>query len=645
MAIDTDDDRSRALLVSDDFLRRAIDQSHLNALRVALYQQTGDPEFAAMKVETHAPAGTPFLAHVVVREHHDRLKEKAFEFLRAYRGGAAPRPDRARALELMALFQGDTVDAVDTGAADYGLEELAFDDFSRQASWRTGVRPGRLDGFIVTIVGAGFSGIAAGIQLDRLGIPFRIIERQSGIGGTWELNDYPEARVDITTFLYQYKFVKNYPWKSYFATRDELKDYIDHVVDTYGIRDRIETRTTLRNASWHADDKKWMLDIEHADGSIELFASNVVISAAGLFSTPNLPDIPGIGDFEGTIFHTTAWDHGHDFTGERVALIGTGSTGSQLMPALARRAARLDVYQRTPNWVTPVRGYHDRVTPEKRWLLDNMPYYSNWFSYSHHLAQMQSQNLHRIDPAWTAKGGHINEKNDQLRAGLTRYIRRKLGDRTDLIDKLTPSYAPMARRLVVDNGWYDTLVRDNVELVTDGIDHFTASGIVTRSGRRADYDLVVLGAGFRVSQYLWPVDYVGRDGARLEDLWSADGARAYLTVALPGFPNFFMLYGPNAGVRSGSFHSWMEILTRYICGCIVAMLEGDGDVIEVRREAYDAYNKALDAQMQEMLWESEKGGGGYYVNEFGRSGVNMPWTLAEFYARVREPDLDDFIVS
>ena len=465
------------------------------------------------------------------------------------------------------------------------------------------------------------------------------------IGGTWELNDYPEARVDITTFLYQFKFVKNYPWRSYFATRDELKDYIDHVVDRYGIRGRIETSTALRGARWDDAEKLWRLEIVRPDGSVEHAVSTVVLSAAGLFSTPHLPDIPGIGDYRGRIFHTTAWDHGYDCAGKRVALIGTGSTGSQLMPELARRASHLAVYQRTPNWVTPVRGYHARVTPEKRWLLDNMPHYSNWFNYSQHLAQMQSQHLHRIDPAWVAGGGRINERNDQLRAGLERYIRRKLGGREDLISRLVPEYAPMARRLVVDNGWYDTLLRDNVELITTGIDHFTSRGIVARDGSAAEYDLVVLGAGFKVSQYLWPVDYVGRYGATLADLWSRDGARAYLTVALPGFPNFFMLYGPNAGVRSGSFHSWMEILTRYICGCVVALLEQGAGAIEVQREAYDAYNAELDAEMSAMLWESEGGGGGYYVNEFGRSGVNMPWTLADFYARVKAPDLGDFVLT
>jgi 4-hydroxyacetophenone monooxygenase len=203
----------------------------------------------------------------------------------------------------------------------------------------------------------------------------------------------------------------------------------------------------------------------------------------------------------------------------------------------------------------------------------------------------------------------------------------------------------MARRLVVDNGWYDTLLRDNIELVTGGLERFTANGIIGADGIAQAYDLVVLGAGFKVSQYLWPVEYVGRSGALLADLWAKDGARAYLTVALPAFPNFFMLYGPNAGVRSGSFHSWMEILSRYICGCIVRMVESGDEAIEVRREVYDTYNTKLDDAMSQMLWESEGGGGGYYVNEFGRSGVNMPWTLGEFYDRVKAPDPDDYILS
>lgn len=641
MATDRKGQQLERAAVEETFVRRALEQAHLNALRVALYQQTGDPEIAAMKVETDAPPGTPFLSYVVARESHELLKQRAFEFLTSAPDKALAIPDRVQALELMALFQGTALDAA---SAAYGYEELAFDEFPREATWAAGKRPAALDDFMVTIIGAGFSGLVAGIHLGRLGIRYRIIERQADIGGTWELNDYPEARVDITTFLYQYKFVKNYPWKSYFATRDELKQYIDYVADTYKLRQSIETSTKLTDARWNEASRRWTVSIERDGGMEEQFETNVLISASGLFSTPNLPDIPGIADFQGKIFHTTAWDHDYDYAGKNIALIGTGSTGSQLMPDLARRGAHLTVYQRTPNWVTPVRGYHNMVTAEKRWLLDTMPGYSNWYCYSHHMAQMQTQNLHEIDPTWQAAGGLINETNDKLREGLTRYIRRKVGSRDDLFDKLVPSYAPMARRLVVDNGWYDTLVRPNVTLNTAGIDRFTPDGIFS-GGKETKFDLVVLGAGFKVSQYLWPVRYLGRDGATLEDLWNQDGARAHLTMTMPGFPNFFMLYGPNAGVRAGSFHSWMEILTRYICSAIVTTLEKGCEVIEVRREAFETYNADLDREMKKMLWETEKGGGGYYVNSFGRPGVQMPWTLGEFYDRVRQPELGDYILT
>lgn len=626
--------------VSDEFLRRALDKCHLNSLRMALYQQTKDPDLAGMKIIPHSRPGTPFLNYLVDRSHHDELKEKAFQYLKSGNLEPAPAPDKTTALELMDMFQGGH--HLDPSASGYGYEELAFEEFPREAKWKGAVPKEALKDFSVTIIGSGFSGIMAAIQLDRLGINFRVLERQSGIGGTWELNDYPEARVDITTFLYQYKFVKKYPWKSYFATRDELKEYIDHVVDTYGVRDRIELNTSLVSANWDAATREWVLEVEGPDGSLETHRSNIVISASGLFSTPNLPDIPGIRDYKGKMFHTTAWDHDYDYTGKRIALIGTGSTGSQMAPDLARRGAHLTIYQRTPNWVTPVRGYHDTVSPGKRWLLDNMPYYANWFAYNAHVAQLQNQAFHPIDTEWQEKGGYINEKNDQLREGLTAYIRKKVGDRDDLFEKLVPDYAPLARRLVVDNGWYDTLLKDNVELETGGIQTITEDGIISNDGIERKFDLIVLGAGFKVSQYLWPVKYVGRDGAQLEDLWEKDGARAHLTMTMPGFPNFFMLYGPNAGTRSGSFHSWIEILVRYVGTVITEMLERGAKQVELKRETYDAYNAELDAEMSKMLWESEKGGGGYYVNEFGRSGVNMPWTLAEFYDRVKAPDMDDF---
>lgn len=618
---------------------RVLDHAHLNSLRLALIQQTGDPDLAAIPVETFAPAGTPYLTYVVPRRFHAVVRERARAYLTALPRPPVVRPDKPRALELMKLFQGDDFDPA---AADYGYEELAFDDYPRDARWSGSAAPASAALYPVVVVGAGFSGILAGIQLKRLGIPFRILERQDDIGGTWQLNDYPEARVDITSFLYQYSFEKNYPWCSYFATRAELKTYIDHVVDRHGIRDHIETRTSLAAAQWNAERKLWELTISGPDGVESQRDARIVISAAGLFSTPKIPDIAGIAGFGGKTFHTTAWDHDYDYRGKRVALIGTGSTGSQLMPEVARELAHLTVFQRTPNWVTPVRGYRDRVSDEQRWLFDNMPSYVNWFNYHNHIAQMQAQKFHTLDADWIAQGGLVNRDNDQLRAGLEKYIASKVGHRPDLHARLVPDYAPAARRLVVDNGWYDALLRDNVELVTDPIETFTSTGIATGDGVHREFDLVILSAGFAVSKYLWPAEYVGLEGATPAQLWETDGARAYLTVALPDLPNFFMLYGPNAGARAGSFHSWMEALMRFIAQTIVALIEGEHDFVVVRREAFDAYNHALDQGFETMLWGRENGGGGYYINEFGRPAVGQPWTLAEFDALIRKPDLTAF---
>ena len=345
------------------------------------------------------------------------------------------------------------------------------------------------------------------------------------------------------------------------------------------------------------------------------------------------------------MFHTTQWDHSIDPADKRIAVIGTGSTGTQLMPALAQKAKQLTVYQRTPSWITPVKGYHDKVPPEVHWLMDNMPGYWNWFVYQHHVSEVQLQNFQTLDHEWRSRTGGVNKRNDQLRESLTSYIRQKVGDRDDLFEKLVPNYAPTARRLVIDNGFYDALLQDNVELDTTGIDKITTHGIKSKDGAERAFDLIVLSAGFQVSRFLWPVQYLGREGTTLEDLWAKDGARAHLGVTLPDFPNFFMLYGPNSQARAGGFHSWIEAVVRYVCGLIVATIEQDGTRIELRRDVYNTYNSELDQAMKETIWQTE-GKGGYYVNPYGRPDLMMPWQMYQFYNRLSERDSErNFVIS
>ena len=627
-----------AAAVDEAYVRRALERADMNALRLALYQQTRDPALAAMPVVRHTREGSPFETLMVALDAHAALKDKAVAWLLSADRHRSVTPSKAEAAAMMQLFSGEPLSQAHI---DYGWEDLAFEGFPRAAAWRNRPPKELIDGVKVTIIGAGFSGLLAGIQFDLLGIDFRIIERQAGIGGTWFLNQYPEARVDITSFLYQFKFEKDYPWRNHYATQAELQEYLDYIIDKYDLRRRIQLDTKVSSAHWDQDRKLWSLAIDGPDGP-ETLESQFVVSASGLFSTPVLPEIEGIERFKGKMFHTTAWDHSYDYAGKRVAVVGTGSTGSQLARGVAEKARSLTIYQRSPKWLSRVANYRHAVSAEERWLFDAMPGYVNWYCYGLHLAALQMDAFHDVDRAWQAAGGVINEKNDVLRANFKRYIHRKVGDNDALYDALVPIHAPLTRRLVIDNDWYDTVLRDNVELVSGKIDHFTETGIVSPDGMEREFDLIVLAAGFDVERYLWPVDYVGRDGARLENLWDKDGARAHLTLTLPGFPNFIIMYGPNAGILSGSFHSWIEIYTRYFCRLITETIEAGAKSFEVKPAVYQDYNDKLDRKMTQKIWLEQPEAGGYYLNSHGRPGVSMPWSLEEFYELIREPDMGEY---
>ncbi|KAM5352892.1 hypothetical protein ACJ41O_005614 [Fusarium nematophilum] len=629
--------------VDDAFIRKAIDKSNLNALRMALLQVTNDPELAKMRTRRHGIRGGAMFAHVVAEEDISTLKEKAFAYLskRQLDDSIPPPPSKAESKKLADVF-GD--EPVGEREWEYDYEELAFTEFPRAAEW-TGKKPSgaKIDAFKVVVIGGGISGLAAAVQFKRLGLNFTVLERQAGIGGTWLLNSYPDARVDTSSYLFQFKFVKNYPWSEYFATAGETRKYLESVAEQYKVKDRFLFNREVVGCVWHEDTSEWELTIKHKDGHTETTRCNAVVSGTGLFATPNLPDIKGIKDFKGAAFHTANWDHKVDYSNKHVALMGTGSTGTQLAGMVASRAKSLTVYQRTPNWIMNMDGYRAVIGDHVRYVFDHMPYYWNWYCYSVHVTSQQLQYLQIRDKEWQAKGGIINERNDMARKNLTQYIESKAEGVPGLLEKILPKHAPLVRRLVVDNGFYDTLRRDNVELVTDEIDSFTETGIKTTDGVERPCDVAVLGTGFKVSQYFWPCKYVGRGGATMQELWSKDGARSYLGLVIPGFPNFFSFYGPNHQPRSGGFYSWGEIWSRYTATAIVHLIENDKKSLEVRKDVFEDYNAKLDAECEGLIWESE--GSGYYVNEFGRQGVNAPWHTADYHRMVAYPNFDDFDIQ
>ncbi|MET0885155.1 MAG: NAD(P)/FAD-dependent oxidoreductase [Mycetocola sp.] len=623
--------------VDGAFIRTAVDEANVNALRLALYQVTGDAELGQMRAAKGNVGGREFMDFRLTAADAAVVRQKAVAYLSNPPATLPPPPpSKEDSRRLIDLFGQETTD----DEFEFGYEELAFEEFPRDAKWTHRPSEDRLSRFKVVIIGGGISGIAAAIQFKRLGINFTVVERQADLGGTWMLNRYPEVRVDTSSYLYQYKFEKNYPWSEYFATGEETFRYLSYIAHKYGIIENFRFNREATAAVWDQASARWAVTVSTTDGNTETYEANLVVSASGLFSSPKLPDISGIDDFQGASFHTAHWDHSVDYRNKRMAVIGTGSTGTQLIPRMAREAAHLSIFQRTANWVMEQRGYRDPVSETARWLFDNMPYYYNWYCYAAYFTGQQFQHMQRVDPDWQAKGGKISENNDKLNELLTNEVRVMFADRPDLLEKVLPKHVAFTRRMIVTNGFYETLKRDNVELITDDIERITSKGVRTIDGVEREFDVIVFGSGFAVQQYFWPTRYIGRDGMTLERSWEKDGPRAYLGLAMPGFPNLLVFYGPNGQPRAGGFYSWAEIWARYIGEVAVQMIEQDFDTIEVKKEVFDSYNAKLDERLKGMLWTRE--GHSYYVNQNGRVTVNTPWTTEEYHGMVRTPNFDDY---
>jgi 4-hydroxyacetophenone monooxygenase len=374
--------------------------------------------------------------------------------------------------------------------------------------------------------------------------------------------------------------------------------------------------------------------------------AQAVISAVGQLNRPKMPDIAGTGSFEGPSFHSARWDHSVDLKGKRVAVIGTGASAAQFIPVVANEAAELDVYQRTPNWFVPVPNYHQDVETGLRWLFAHVPHYAHWYRFW--LFWNTTDGLlpaATVDDEWEAKGGSISEANLQLQTLLSMYLQAQYADRPDLLEKVLPTYPPTSKRIVLDNGiWAETLKRDNVHLITEGIDRITPRGIVTKDGVERPADAIIYGTGFQASKFLTPMKVVGTHGVDLNEQWDGD-ARAYMGITVPNFPNFYMLYGPNTNiVVNGSIIYFSECEVQYVMGCLRMLLENGRRAMDCRRDVHDAYNQRIDAANLKRTWGVSKVNS-WYKNEKGRSAQNWPFNLIDYWSQTREPNPDDYVLA
>lgn len=566
------------------------------------------------------------------------VREAMAQVLDELSAGTRELPPTLSAEQMTALMRTCVAEDVPPEYAPMMLEELGFVD--RDVHWLHETNSG-MD-FRVLVIGAGFAGICAAIKLDALGISHDIVEKNTDIGGTWFDNDYPEAGVDTPNHFYSYSFAPNPRWRHYFSKRAEIWEYARRVADDHGVRQRVRFSTTVSSLTWNEHRQQWHVVLTDTEGTRELWY-HAVITAVGQLNRPNLAPARGIEHFAGPWFHSAHWNHETDLAGKNVAVVGTGASAMQFMRTLADTAGHVTIYQRSPQWVRPNTDYHREVSDETVWLLENVPYYAEWYRFG--LFWRFGDGLLRTlrrDPEWPHPQRSMNRSNERHRVQLTEHLTTELHGRDDLIAKCLPAYPPYGKRILVDNEWYQTLRRDNVTLVDKGVDHVMPHGIVDTDGTERHHDIIILATGFEAGRLLAPMTITGRSGTPLHDVWGDDDPRAYLGITVPDYPNLFMLVGPNTFVaHGGSIIFQAECEMRYITDLIVKMREKNFTSVEVRRDVHDEYNRRVDAEHEQLVW-SHPGMSTWYRNSAGRVFSPMPWRFVDYWRMTHDADLEEY---
>lgn len=476
----------------------------------------------------------------------------------------------------------------------------------------------------VAILGAGFGGLCAAIRLQQAGLTeFTIYEKSDGVGGTWRDNSYPGAGCDVPSHLYSFSFASERNWTRKFARQPEILDYIERITDRYGLRRHLRCNTTVTRLDWSDDDRTWTLTF--ADGTTAV--ADVVISGLGQLNRPAFPDIAGRETFAGTTFHSARWDHDHDLTGERVAVIGSGASAVQFIPEVQRQAGELVVFQRSPNWIMP---RNDRAfTDAERRRFATVP---GW------------QRLYRSFIYWTFETRFFalqeGSKAGPIAAKITKdYLRKEVAD-PELRAKLTPDYPVGCKRILISDDFYRALTQPNVEVVTDRIDRIEADAVVTADGRRREVDTIIYGTGFRSTEFLAPLEVHGRGGVDLHEVWR-DGAEAYEGITVSGFPNLFVLYGPNTNLGHNSIIFMLECQVHYVMALLHRMVADGLAAVDVRPEVQASYNAEIQASVKRLVWASDQCSS-WYKTDSGKVTNNWPHYTIQYWARTRTPNLDAY---
>jgi 4-hydroxyacetophenone monooxygenase len=629
----------------DDAIAAALADVSVPALIASVVQITGDRSYIRGPIRPREFVMNEFQGKMH-DEEKDTLRLAALKALCAWRDAGSPQPDPPDNELIREIMDWIACEAVPDDYARMYLEEMDLAGTNPRAIAKpAAVSEGPQPDFSVLIIGCGESGLLAAIRLKEAGISFEILEKNDDVGGTWLDNTYPGARVDVASHYYSYSFGRNDEFSEYYAQQPELYRYFSGLLEEHGIAENVRWRSQVERAVWDESSARWEVTFRGPDGMIETRSANVVISGVGILSRPLIPDLPNLATFDGPVFHSAQWDHSVDLRGKRVALVGAGASGFQIGPAIVDDVEQLVVFQRTPQWMAPNPRYHQSVKPGERWALRHLPGYGRWFRF---MLMWQSSDklleLVRIDHEWADFPRTANAFSAQRREVFAKWIETNVGDDPALLAQVMPSYPPMSKRMLQDDGsWLQCLKKPNVELVTTPITNIGASTIAT-ADNTYDVDVIVLATGFRATEVLYPLDIVGRDGVSIAELWDGRPS-AYRGITVPGFPNFFILGGPGTGLaHAGSIILTNECQMRYIGDALRLLLEGQHRSIEPTLSAYDRYRAELQAEVETLMWGHPSIEHSWYKSADGKVYLLCPWRLVDYWKMTETADPDDHLI-
>lgn len=636
---------TRPITESDEQLAALVEEMSPVVLAATTVHLTGRMDALRSGIRPRTPGFNGDVSGQLPAEDAAALKARGLAAIRAWRAAGCPapyRPTQAELHEMTNFIAGmDLPDAY----VPMVLEDMAYEaEDPRTFHWNRPVSEEIKAQYPVLVIGAGMSGLLMGLRLKQAGIPFTIVEKNESAGGTWFENQYPGLRVDVPSHAYSFSFLQDHPWPNLFSRQDDLLRYFRMCVDRFGLADTIRYGVEVAGARWDEVGEQWSVDLVHADGLKETVTARAVVSAVGFLNRPSQPMFEGMESFGGAQFHSARWHHDVPLEGRRVALIGSAATALQAVPPLAEQAGHLTIFQRSAGWTRVSAEYTREITVGEQWAIEHVPYYAGWMRATIFNWPIDFRpGAMQVDPAWPQSRQSVSQMNEMVRQVLMKQMEEHLGDRPDLLAKMTPDYPPFVKRPTVSNGnFFRAIKQPNVEVVTEAIDRIAETGIVDATGRLHEADVIIYATGFQVQKFLTPMVIEGRGGIALNDFWQ-DRPGGYLGIVVPNFPNFFMMYGPGTNLGyNGNLIFNSELQARYISHCLRLMIEEGRESIEIRDEVFEDYMERTGRKLLEFVWSTDYGTT-YFRNAQGRVTTNSPWSLFDMWTWTGKADPAHFV--